>query len=1056
MKTPKRINPKLEFIFFSIFKIQSFKLKLMKKLHLNTMIRCMQYALLLCLALTTITSFAKSGEKERPENRNSLSPLEVKLTGKVTDENSEPIPGASVVIKGTNKGTITDLNGSFNLTAANSNVTLIISYIGYISQEIDLTGRSIINVQLVPSNEQLSEVVVVGYGTQKKKDLTGAMGSIQAKDIVRANPVQAANALQGQVAGVNITRVNSRPGSSFDITIRGVQNFDSGLNSPLVVIDGVIGGNMDNLNPADIASMDVLKDASSTAIYGSRGANGVILITTYKGTSGKPKVSYNSYIGSKRPAYIPEMMSAKEYYNAYNVTQIEDAVAIGIKVPKPRGWTASEIANAENDRTANWIDLATNPALQTSHTLSVTGGSTNTTYNFSAGYLNEGGMTIGSDFKRYSLNAGLETKIMDKLKVGFTSYTSYSDRNLPTSEAMRTAFRARPTGTVKFDDLAEADKVKDLDLKGNALFMGISDNQVFNVLTEIDPENAQHKTNVTSILGNGYLEYTPLKGLSLRTSISVASNNIQDGEYWGNYTKTQKATRGNKARYQTNNSLSYTWDNILTYDLKKGSHMLKFTGLQSVFQQKDDESFTSAEELPFRSLWYSLGTGTITGFSTNLSQRSLLSYMGRVNYSFRDKYLLTITGRSDGASQLSPSNKWIFYPSAAVAWRIGDEEIIQNINWISSLKLRASYGIVGNASSVRPYATQATINQTFYDFDGSTASGFAVGALANKALVYEKNKELNFGLNFGIFNNRISGEVELYKRNTVDLIIGDKLPRSTGFSDVVANVGEIQNKGIELTLNTVNINKGNFRWNSNFTLTKNEDKVTKLAGGITEDIGNLRFVGESVYPLYSWVFDGIWQLDEAEAAKAFGQYPGNVKIVDLDNDGVITDKDRTIVGKQTPDLLLGLRNNMNFKNFDFSFFLYSRKGLMYSNNFYNGTFGDMGKDRYNHTTEVDIWTSTNPSNTYFGFNGEGNSGEPREAISMQKADFVRLSDVTLGYTLPSGILDKMKFSNFRVYAQISNPMVFTNFISFNPEYNSNTANDDISSKTFLFGLNVSL
>jgi TonB-dependent starch-binding outer membrane protein SusC len=271
----------------------------------------------------------------------------------------------------------------------------------------------------------------------------------------------------------------------------------------------------------------------------------------------------------------------------------------------------------------------------------------------------------------------------------------------------------------------------------------------------------------------------------------------------------------------------------------------------------------------------------------------------------------------------------------------------------------------------------------------------------------------------------------------------------------VANVGEIQNNGVEITLNTVNVNKGNFRWSSNFTLTKNKDQVTKLAGGITEDIGNLRFVGESVFPLYSWVFDGIWQLDEAEAAKAFGQYPGNVKIKDLNGDGVITDKDRTIVGKQTPDLLLGLRNNMNYKNFDFSFFLYSRSGLSYSNSFYTGTFGDIGSDRYNHTNEVDIWTSTNPSNTYFGFNGAGNSGNARQALSMQKADFVRLSDVTLGYSLPSSILDNMKFSNFRVYAQVSNPMVFTNFLTFNPEYNSNTANDDISSKTFLFGLNVS-
>ncbi len=1027
----------------------------MKLPLLKRMMRCGRSAMLFCSAFGTFSSFSMPYENVENGKFSKTANLEVRLSGKITDENNEAIPGASVVIKGTNQGTVTDLNGIFGINAANNDVTLIISYIGYVTKEVPAAGRNTIDVQLLPSNEQLSEIVVVGYGTQKKKDLTGAVGSIQAKDIVRGNPIQAANALQGQVAGVNITRVNGRPGASFDITIRGVQNFDNALNAPLVVIDGVMGGNMDNLNPADIATMDVLKDASSTAIYGSRGANGVILITTYKGASGKPKVSYNSYVGSKRPAFVPGMMSAQDFYQAYNVTRLEDAVAVGIKVPKPRGWTESEIANAENGRSTDWIDLGTDPTLQTSHTLSVTGGTTNTTYNFSAGYLNDGGVTIGTNFKRYSLNAGLESKIMDKVKVGFTSYASFSDRYLPTSEVMRSAFRARPTGTVKYDDLAEADKKKDLDLKGNAFFMGISDNQVFNVLTELDPENAQHKTNVNSILGNGFIEYTPFKGLAIRSSISVASSNTRDGEYWGNYTKTQAGTKGNRAQYQTSNLVSYTWDNIVTYDLKKGNHAIKVTGLQSAFQQKEDGSFISAQALPYRSLWYNLSTGTITGFSTDLSERSLLSYMGRVNYSFRDKYLLTVTGRSDGASQLSPGNKWIFYPSAAVAWRIGDEDFINKINWISDLKLRASYGIVGNASSVRPYATQATISQTYYDFDGTAAGGFAVGALANKSLVYEKNKELNFGLNFGFLNNRITGEIEVYKRNTVDLIIGDKLPRSTGFSDVVANVGEIQNKGVEVTLNTVNVNKGNFRWNTNFTLTKNTDKVTKLAGGITEDIGNLRFVGESVFPLYSWVFDGIWQLNEAEAAKAFGQYPGNVKIKDLDGDGVITDKDRTIVGKQTPNLLLGLRNNMNYKNFDFSFFLYSRSGLMYGNNFYTGTFGDIGSDRYNHTTEVDIWTATNPSNTYFGLNGAGTSGNARQALSMQKADFVRLSDVTFGYTLPGKTLDKMKFSNFRIYGQVINPMVFTKFVNFNPEYNSNTANDDISSRTFLLGLNVS-
>ncbi|MFT6810773.1 MAG: TonB-linked SusC/RagA family outer membrane protein, partial [Saprospiraceae bacterium] len=770
--------------------------------------------------------------------------------------------------------------------------------------------------------------------------------------------------------------------------------------------------------------------------------------------------TYNAYVGSKVPAHVPTMMNAQQFYEAYNSQRQIDAVAVGLNAPKPRGWTESEIANATSGRTTDWIDLVTGPGLQMSHTLSVSGGTEKTRYNFSAGYLDEDGNSQGSDFKRYTVNAGLESQIHKMVKVGFTSYSSFSDRSLPTSELLRSSYRARPTGTVKFEDLAPADQANDLDFKGNAFFIGVDDNQVFNSLTEVDPENARHETKVASILANGFIEFTPLEGLSLRSSISTLISNNRDGEYWGNFTKTQRGTRGNKAQYGTENGASYTLDNIITYETEVGDHDFKITGLQSVFQQRDEETFTAAQALPYRSLWHNLGTGELTAFETGLSERSLLSFMGRLNYGYKDKYLLTLTGRSDGASQLSEGNKWIFYPSVAVAWRLGEEDFIQNSNFFSDLKLRASYGIVGNASSVRPYDTQANITQTNYDFGGSSAPGFAIGALANRDLVYEKSKELNIGLNFGFFNNRISGEIEWYDRKTVDLIIGDKIPTSTGFTDVVANVGEIQNKGIELTLNTVNVATKDFKWMTTLTFTKNNDKVTKLAGGITEDIGNLRFVGESVFPFYSWEFDGIWQLDQAAEAAEFDQVPGQVRLVDLDNDGEITDADRKIVGKGTPDFIAGLRNKISYKNVDFSFFVYTRQGLMYNNQYLRGTFGDVGSDRYNRSSEIDIWTSTNPSNTYFGLNGPGLSNHPvrgntRVALQNQEANFVRISDITLGYTLPRAALDKLGFSNFRVYAQAANPFVFTNFLGFNPEYNSSVSNDDLPFATYLVGVNLS-
>jgi TonB-linked SusC/RagA family outer membrane protein len=500
---------------------------------------------------------------------------------------------------------------------------------------------------------------------------------------------------------------------------------------------------------------------------------------------------------------------------------------------------------------------------------------------------------------------------------------------------------------------------------------------------------------------------------------------------------------------------NYTWDNTITYKLSTQNHNLTITGLASIFEQRNQSTNTAAQDLPYNSLWYHLGDGTVTDWSTNLVEGALISYMGRINYSFMDKYLITLTGRTDGASQLSEGNKWQFFPSVAVAWRLGDEEFIKNTNLFSDLKLRASYGEVGNASNIPPYSTQSTITQSQYEFGGSPANGYYINNLANRDLVWERSKELNFGLNIGLLENRISAAIEVYNRTTVDLILGDKLPNSTGYTDVVANVGEIQNRGVELMLNTVNFDKSDFRWTTMISFTKNNNEVTKLAGGVTEDIGNNRFVGYPVNALYYYEKDGIWQLDEEEAADSYGYLPGQGKFIDQNNDGKITDADdRVIVGDESPSFLLGMRNQLNFKNFDFSFFIYTRQGVQWRSSYLTGTFGDTGNNRYNHDASLDYWTTTNPSNTYWGFNGAGPASS-KNSFSIVKADFVRISDITLGYTLPRTTLDRIGFSNFRIYAQANNPFVFTKTPGFNPEYNGNVYTDGVSFATYLLGLNVS-
>lgn len=461
--------------------------------------------------------------------------VDISISGKVTDENGDGLPGAGVLVKGSGNGTVSDLDGNYKLDVPSSESILVISFVGYKTQEVVVGARTTIDLALEIDATALDEIVVVGYGEVNRRDLTGAIGQVKSVDIVRANPVQAAGALQGQVAGVNINKIKGRPGDSFTIDIRGLSNFEGNADSqPLIVIDGVMGGDINTLNPADIESMDVLKDASSTAIYGSRGANGVILITTKRGASGTPKVTYNAYVGSKQPAHLTNMMTAQRFYEVYNEIRPEETGN------DPRGWTDSEIANAEAGRTTDWLDLVTDPALQTSHTVSLTGGSESTTYDFSVGYLNEGGNTLNSGFERYTMKGGMQSQINDKLKVGFTSYYTFSKQALSSTEALRSAFRARPTGTNLYEDVLPQDQAADKNWNGYAVFMGIDDSQVIHPLVEIDPENFQRPRRTRSLMANGFVDYSPIEGLSFRTSVSTSISDATTGDYRGNFTKSQK------------------------------------------------------------------------------------------------------------------------------------------------------------------------------------------------------------------------------------------------------------------------------------------------------------------------------------------------------------------------------------------------------------------------------------------------------------------------------------------------------------------------------------
>jgi len=971
-----------------------------------------------------------------------------KISGTVQGDNGAVIAGASITVKGTTKGTTTNNDGKFSIDVPSSGkAILVINSIGFGSQEVAISNQTDLSIKLTSDSKQLEDVVVVGYGSVRKKDLTGAVGSLAPRDIVRANPANATQALQGQVTGVVITKTSNKPGQGFAIDIRG-QNTITGATEPLVVIDGVIGARLRDINPQDIQSIDILKDASSTAIYGARGANGVIIVTSKKGLAGKPKVTFDSYLGQKQPAHMPRLLNAQEFYKA----TVTDVVLNG---GTANTLTASEMNMVNSGKSTDWLGLIAKPSTMANSTVAVTGGNAGTTYRFSGGYIQEDGNIASTSFKKYSLNAAVDSRLNNWLRVGITAYINYSSNPTGSLEILRSAYRARPTGVIYYKDIVNPSEGNDLAIgpwnNDISIWMGIKDNQVPNPLIDADPNIYQNTTTISNPMGNAFIELTLLKGLTFKSSLSAASIDERNGEFRNTLSKSQ-LTNPPRANFSQLNRGTYTIDNQLSYNVTTGKHKLSATALQSAFKNNAETYSIAAINLPFGSLWYNLGTGTTTSTS-GFSRNSLESYMGRVNYTFNDKYLLTLTGRADGASQLAAENRWAFFPSGAFAWQAGDEDFIKNMNIFSDLKLRVSYGEVGN-SNVAAYSTQAGLLTTSYSFGATAVSAFAPAAIGNKDLKWERSQELNLGLNMGFLQNRISATVELYKRNTRDLILNQTLPTSTGFSSVVTNVGKVSNKGLEIMLNTRNIETKNFSWSTSINFSKNINNIEALANGVTSVIGSGLFVGKPVRSHFDYQFAGIWQIADSAAARSYGQFPGSVKVTDTNKDGVISNStgkdDRMWLGTQLPNFTMGMTNRVSFKNLDLSFLFYYRNGTMYKNGMLDGTMADYTGGRYNKIV-MNYWTKNNPTNDFYG---PGVAQPYRGARSYEDASFVRLSDVTVGYTVPKSILDKRKIERMRIYMQVLNPNYWTKYNGMDPEYNSSTFIDDVPNLTYAFGLNI--
>jgi len=1018
------------------------------------------------------------------KTKSNANKSDISVKGKVTDEQGETLVGVIIKIKNTSLVTTTDANGNFSVTIPSSitDPILVISYIGYTTQEIPVNGRSSINIQLKSATNDLDEIVVVGYNTVKKSDLTGSVVRVSAEDI-RSRPVaNALQAIQGKAAGVDITS-NERPGEIGRILIRGSRSLTAS-NSPLYVVDGIpfAAGGIEAINPNDIESIDILKDASATAIYGSRGANGVVLVTTKKGRTGRLSLDYVGTTTIEKLYDYTEMMNSAQYVEfrrdayrrigflnglngtttagAYPVvpTQAEDNRIFNgdtyVKNNITLGWQNGTY-DSSLVPTTDWTGLVTKTGATQDHVLSASGGTEKLKGYGSFGYLRQGGTQLGQDYTRYSSKLSVDVNPVKWFSMGANITATYGLQNYGFSTTNATG-----PGSLYFAAQGMLPLAVPFDVNGNRINLPGGDVNIQNPIGE-DKYNINLR-KVLRTIGSVYAELTFMKGLKYRINFGPDFYNQSNGRFMDEHSINRGAGEPGSTSYaQLNQNMrfAYTLDNLVYYDKTIGKHNFGVTLLQSSSSYREEVSSMTATKLPFNSqLWYQLNSvSALDAFNSGLTESSLLSYMGRANYTFNNKYLLTASARWDGASQLAPDHKWDFFPSAAVAWRLEQEDFMKNIKWIDQLKVRLGIGSTGN-SAISPYTTEGRLQTLYYTFGSSVQPGYVSSdaslatpiPLPNKDLGWEHTLQYNLGIDFNLLKGRIDGSLDLYKSKTTDLLLLKSIPTPNGYGTSLANVGATSNKGIDLTLNTVNIKKKDFNWSSTLNFSVTKDKIVKLDNG--NSIANLWFIGERISVFYDYVKDRIWQntaedLAEIAKYKANGQVfnPGDIKIKDLNGDYKIdANNDRQIVGQGNPSWTAGLTNTFNYKNFDLSFFILARY------NFTIATGAESLQGRFAQRV-VDYWTPTNPTNNYPAPNYNSAAGDAfKSAMNYQDGSFIKIRNISLGYYLPTSLSKKLSLSRVKIYAQAINPaLIYSRVKWIDPDLGGSTFN-----RGFVLGLNV--
>ena len=948
-----------------------------------------------------------------------------------------PVIGASVIEKGNEgNGIITDVDGNFTLTVKKG-ATLVISYIGYKTVEVKATVGQPLNITLREDNELLDEVVVVGYGSVKRSDVTGSVSSLDAGNLTSASQTNAIDAMQGKISGVNITRNAARPGGSYNIVVRGLSSINNS-NSPLWVIDGIpTTSDASDLNPADIEKIDVLKDASATAIYGSRGANGVIIVTTKRGKEGKVSITYDGYWGVRKASNLPDMMTTDEFVKFR--TEMFTAQGKSTDRSNAEFFTPDEWERIDSSNYTDWVDLVMRNGQQYSNTVTASGGDEHGTFSIGLGQLHEEGTIDDQDFNRYNMRLNVSRKLSKYWEAGGSLYFTHSVQNIGSYEALRSAFRL-PGVAYPYDE------------EGNLTYHVYRNDAVSNPLLETS-EDGEHRQNKRyRMFGNIYLQLKPIEGLTLRSQFAPQFIYKREGVYIGPNSKNSTNNPENTtADYNQTAFWSYVWDNQVTYEKRFGLHHLNASFVQSIQMEQWEYSNQSGKSYSYNSEWYNMGASglsNVTKSTTDFEKRTLASYLARIQYSYNDRYLLTVSGRYDGSSRLADGNKWAFFPSAALAWRVSEEEFMQRFDKLSNLKLRLSYGTTGN-DAVAIYGTQSGVSQKNYDFGGTTVPAYWKDGLANRDLSWEKTYEINVGLDFGFFDSRINGSVDVYRRDAKDLIMERKLPSTSGWTSIWDNIGHVRNVGVELQLNTVNIRTKDFTWETDITFSKNRNEIVELYNGKQDDVANKWFIGEPVDVNYDYKFIGIWQSNEAEEAAKYGQKPGQVRVEDVDNNGTINADDRQIIGQRSPKWIGSMTNTFRYKDFDLSVYLYTQQGAQMQDAFMSSFMTFEGN--YNQV-DVPYWTVNNPSNEY---PQPGNRGQYYDAMRYVDVSFVRIGAITLGWTLPKTWMQKVGIKNARLYFTTNNPFTFTSYKGYDPEWaGQNTWGTATGYTTYLIGTKI--